>query len=501
MPVTAVPRSTLVDLSHTVEHGLETYRGLPGPIICNFLTREGSPRDLRARNRVSHRPHRHGRQHRHVRRLRPFHRFADGRRPLAQLAARIAGAPRDAVVVAPHGRSRAGYRDPRRFEGVNVRGHAPCSSAPAGTAHWRTDAYFEGHPFLTRGRRRVARRRGRRRARRHRHPQHRRHGRLVAGPVAHRRCYGAGDPIGEHLRSPPCRLAGRLLRGAGQSPRGFGTFPSARSPRCDQVRAGADVPPHPAAHAGHGGVARGLPRRRDTSGPRALYRPRAAGSCSPTAGSGPASGPPRSSVHPDSLEASWLAEAAPGPPRRDLRAARVIDRQELRRARWDGACGSVPGGLWGGFGSAVDVAQGDRPDVRLPPGSLRVGSSAAPSARGSSRLTGPEQFVARAARLAGLAEQEAKPGSNMPPRGQSAAGQESLVPVPPVVHPRLVPSLAIGIPGGPSCGLRALPPPARPPAVPSTWRTADDRTPRSPPNASLHVPGTSYPVAGHVTSA
>ena len=42
MQVTAVPRSTLVDLSHTVEHGLETYRGLPGPIICDFLSREAS---------------------------------------------------------------------------------------------------------------------------------------------------------------------------------------------------------------------------------------------------------------------------------------------------------------------------------------------------------------------------------------------------------------------------------------------------------------------------
>src|ERR687896_224267 len=30
----------LIDLSHTVEHGMITYRGLPGPIICDFLSRE-----------------------------------------------------------------------------------------------------------------------------------------------------------------------------------------------------------------------------------------------------------------------------------------------------------------------------------------------------------------------------------------------------------------------------------------------------------------------------
>jgi kynurenine formamidase len=31
-----------IDLSHTVEHGLITYRGLPAPVICDFLSREQS---------------------------------------------------------------------------------------------------------------------------------------------------------------------------------------------------------------------------------------------------------------------------------------------------------------------------------------------------------------------------------------------------------------------------------------------------------------------------
>jgi len=30
------------DLSHTIEHGMITYRGLPAPIICDFLSREAS---------------------------------------------------------------------------------------------------------------------------------------------------------------------------------------------------------------------------------------------------------------------------------------------------------------------------------------------------------------------------------------------------------------------------------------------------------------------------
>lgn len=31
-----------IDLSHTIEHGLITYKGLPAPIVCDFLSREQS---------------------------------------------------------------------------------------------------------------------------------------------------------------------------------------------------------------------------------------------------------------------------------------------------------------------------------------------------------------------------------------------------------------------------------------------------------------------------
>src|SRR5260221_8926281 len=32
----------LIDLSHEVEHGMITYKGLPAPIICDYLSREDS---------------------------------------------------------------------------------------------------------------------------------------------------------------------------------------------------------------------------------------------------------------------------------------------------------------------------------------------------------------------------------------------------------------------------------------------------------------------------
>src|SRR5262245_66447026 len=31
-----------IDLSHTIEHGMATYPGLPGPLICDYLSREAS---------------------------------------------------------------------------------------------------------------------------------------------------------------------------------------------------------------------------------------------------------------------------------------------------------------------------------------------------------------------------------------------------------------------------------------------------------------------------
>src|SRR6476619_1307724 len=32
----------LVDVSHVVEHGMITYKGLPAPLVCDFLSREQS---------------------------------------------------------------------------------------------------------------------------------------------------------------------------------------------------------------------------------------------------------------------------------------------------------------------------------------------------------------------------------------------------------------------------------------------------------------------------
>ena len=34
--------SVLIDLSHTIEQGMVTYKGLPAPLVCDYLSRERS---------------------------------------------------------------------------------------------------------------------------------------------------------------------------------------------------------------------------------------------------------------------------------------------------------------------------------------------------------------------------------------------------------------------------------------------------------------------------
>jgi kynurenine formamidase len=133
-----------IDLSHEVEDGMITYKGLPAPVICDYLSREES------------RSHYAEGTEFHIGRIEmvantgtyvdaPFHRFADGRDlaglPLASLA------DLDTLVVRHDtGRGRAVGRG--AFEGLDVAGKAILVNT-GWDANWRTDAYFEGHPYLT----------------------------------------------------------------------------------------------------------------------------------------------------------------------------------------------------------------------------------------------------------------------------------------------------------------------------------------------------------------
>jgi kynurenine formamidase len=140
-----MPPSRFVDLSHTITHGMTTYPGLPGPVICDFLSRERS-RELYApgvefqigkiemvANTGTYVDS-------------PFHRYADGKDLSALRLESLADL--DAVVVrAPMGLGRA--ISPREFEGFDLRGRAVLVHT-GWDEHWGTERYLSRSPFLTR---------------------------------------------------------------------------------------------------------------------------------------------------------------------------------------------------------------------------------------------------------------------------------------------------------------------------------------------------------------
>ena len=119
----------LIDLSHTVEHGMVTYKGLPAPIICDFLSREAVRAHLRARHRVPYREDRDGGEHRHLSRraLPPLRRRQGPRRAAAGERGRSRWR-RGARAGLERGRA----IEPGPFRGRELRGQAPCWSTPAG---------------------------------------------------------------------------------------------------------------------------------------------------------------------------------------------------------------------------------------------------------------------------------------------------------------------------------------------------------------------------------
>jgi arylformamidase len=134
----------LIDLSHTVEHGLETYPGLPAPIICDFLSREASRTRYASGTEF------------HIGRIdmvantgtyvdSPFHRFADGL-DLSELALEQL-ADLDTVVIRAIEPGRRAI-DREALDGCDVKGRAVLIHT-GWDRHWKTKAYFEGHPYLT----------------------------------------------------------------------------------------------------------------------------------------------------------------------------------------------------------------------------------------------------------------------------------------------------------------------------------------------------------------
>jgi len=135
----------LIDLSHTVEHGLITYRGLPAPIICDFLSREQSKAHYAPGTQFQ------------IGKIEmvantgtyldsPFHRY-EGGKDLSELELKSL-ANLDGKMVRAKGEEQ-GAIGKDIFDGVDVKRKAVLVHT-GWSKYWRTDQYFEGHPFLTR---------------------------------------------------------------------------------------------------------------------------------------------------------------------------------------------------------------------------------------------------------------------------------------------------------------------------------------------------------------
>lgn len=133
----------LIDLSHTVEDGMVTYKGIPAPLICDFLTREASKAFYVEGTTF------------HIGKIEmaantgtyidsPFHRYADGK-DLSELALESIADLEGVVFRVPEDQNSIG---PEIFSGVEVKGKAVLVHT-GWAKHWRTDQYFEGHPYLT----------------------------------------------------------------------------------------------------------------------------------------------------------------------------------------------------------------------------------------------------------------------------------------------------------------------------------------------------------------
>jgi kynurenine formamidase len=134
----------LVDLSHVIEEGMTTFKGLPGPHICDFWTREASAANYDDGSTFQ------------IGRIdmvantgtyvdSPFHRYAEGKDlselPLGSLA-NLDGL----VVRRPFENGLAVDAD--AFSGLELGGRAVLVHT-GWDRYWRTDAYFSDHPFLT----------------------------------------------------------------------------------------------------------------------------------------------------------------------------------------------------------------------------------------------------------------------------------------------------------------------------------------------------------------
>lgn len=133
-----------IDLSHTIEGGMITYKGLPAPLICDFLSREASRNIYESGTEFQ------------IGKLEmvgntgtyidsPFHRYKDGK-DLADLSMNSL-ADLEVTVIRVDG-DKVKAIDESFFHSLSLEKKAVLVHT-GWDKYWRTDHYFENHPFLT----------------------------------------------------------------------------------------------------------------------------------------------------------------------------------------------------------------------------------------------------------------------------------------------------------------------------------------------------------------
>ena len=133
-----------IDLSHTIVNGLVTYKGLPAPLICDFLSRPESRRLYKDASEF------------HIAKIDmvantgtyidcPFHRFEFGEEFPEIPVASLSDIPAVCLQV-PYQNSKATDLD--QVKGLDINNKAVLLHT-GWSEHWDTEAYFEDAPYLT----------------------------------------------------------------------------------------------------------------------------------------------------------------------------------------------------------------------------------------------------------------------------------------------------------------------------------------------------------------
>jgi len=143
-PVNTPVASLYIDLSHTIENGLVTYKGLPAPIICDYLSRKDSESRYAEGTTFQ------------IGKIEmvtntgtyidcPFHRFEHGK-DLSEVTLEAFTDLEGTCISIPYTETLAITRE--HLQGYEVRNRAVLIHT-GWADHWNTPIYYENHPYLT----------------------------------------------------------------------------------------------------------------------------------------------------------------------------------------------------------------------------------------------------------------------------------------------------------------------------------------------------------------